>query len=247
VIILMDVSKSMLAEDLFPNRLDRAKADVRDLVDELEKQPGFRVGLIAFAGTAAVKCPLTLDYGYFKARLDDLGPDAVSRGGTAIGDAIRVALTSFPKAAKGFRDIILITDGEDHESFPEEAAKKAKEMRIPIYAIGLGDPNQGRRIPVRDKVGGTRYLTHEDQEVWSKLHDKLLLKIADITGGVYVRGRTKSIELDRIFFERIAPKEKREMEAKKHERHEHRYQVFLGFALLLLFVESFIIERGRRT
>ncbi|MBW1893829.1 MAG: VWA domain-containing protein, partial [Deltaproteobacteria bacterium] len=143
VVFLLDVSKSMLAEDLAPNRLERAKLAIKDCIEKLE---GDRVALVVFAGSAAVKCPLTLDYGFFRMMLDHISIDSVSRGGTMIGDALRKVMTDvFDDRTREFRDIILITDGEDHESLPVEAAEKAGQKEIRLIAIGLGDENDGRR------------------------------------------------------------------------------------------------------
>ena len=139
IVFILDVSKSMLAEDLVPNRLERARLAMKDMIDRLE---GDRVALLAFAGTAVLKCPLTMDYGFFGMMLDDIGIESVSRGGTMIGDAIRKALDeAFDDQEKKYKDIILITDGEDHDSFPLEAAEEAGRRGIRIIAVGLGDEN----------------------------------------------------------------------------------------------------------
>ncbi|MDH3392340.1 MAG: VWA domain-containing protein, partial [Desulfobulbaceae bacterium] len=123
VVFVIDVSKSMLAEDLAPNRLERAKLAIADVIDTLD---GDRVGLVAFAGTAAIKCPLTLDYGFFRMMLENISTDSIARGGTLVGDAIRLVLDQvLDSQEKQFKDIVLITDGEDHESFPLDAAKEA--------------------------------------------------------------------------------------------------------------------------
>ena len=148
VVFVLDVSRSMLAEDLAPNRLERAKLAIADVIDKLQ---GDRVGLLVFAGTAAVKCPLTLDYGFFRMMLDSISTDSISRGGTMIGDAIRLVLDQMlDKQEKKYKDIVLITDGEDHESFPVEAAKEAAEKGVRLLIVGLGDENEGKRIPVID-------------------------------------------------------------------------------------------------
>ena len=142
--VLIDVSRSMLAEDVPPSRLGRAKADVAALVNRLE---GERVGLIAFAGQAVVKCPLTVDYDAFRRSLDELDPDSAPRGGTAIGDAIRKALEVFQARADRDQAILLITDGDDQQSYPLEAAAVAAERHVTIFTVGLGDADHGARIP----------------------------------------------------------------------------------------------------
>ena len=142
--VLIDVSRSMLAEDVPPSRLGRAKADVAALVNRLE---GERVGLIAFAGQAVVKCPLTVDYDAFRRSLDELDPASAPRGGTAIGDAIRKALEVFQARADRDQAILLITDGDDQQSYPLEAAAVAAERHVTIFTVGLGDADHGARIP----------------------------------------------------------------------------------------------------
>ena len=142
--VLIDVSRSMLAEDVPPSRLGRAKADVAALVNRLE---GERVGLIAFAGQAVVKCPLTVDYDAFRRSLDELDPGSAPRGGTAIGDAIRKALEVFHARAERDQAILLITDGDDQQSYPLEAAAVAAERHVTIFTVGLGDADHGARIP----------------------------------------------------------------------------------------------------
>ena len=142
--VLIDVSRSMLAEDVPPSRLGRAKTDVAALVNRLD---GERIGLIAFAGQAVVKCPLTVDYDAFRRSLDELDPESAPKGGTAIGDAIRKAVEVLE--ARGDRDqaILLITDGDDQQSYPLEAAAVAAERHIAIFTVGLGDTDHGARIP----------------------------------------------------------------------------------------------------
>jgi len=158
IVFLLDVSKSMLAEDLKPNRIERAKLAINDCVDQLM---GDRVALVAFAGTAAIKCPLTQDYGFFRIMLKSIGTDSIARGGTMMGDALRILLSDvFDDQAKEYKDIILITDGEDHDSFPVEAAKKVGEKGIRLIAIGLGDENEGKRIPVINENGEKTFLKY---------------------------------------------------------------------------------------
>ena len=142
--VLIDVSRSMLAEDVPPSRLGRAKADVAALVNRLE---GERVGLIAFAGQAVVKCPLTVDYDAFRRSLDELDTASAPRGGTAIGDAIRKALEVFQARADRDQAILLITDGDDQQSYPLEAASLAAERHVTIFTVGLGDADHGAPNP----------------------------------------------------------------------------------------------------
>jgi Ca-activated chloride channel family protein len=244
VVFVIDVSRSMLAEDLAPNRLKRAKIAVMDLVDRLA---GDRVALIAFAGTAVLKCPLTLDYGFFAMMLDGLEPSSVARGGTMIGDAIRKALDeAYDDQERKYKDIILITDGEDHDSFPVEAAEEASQRGVRIIAIGLGDERQGRRIPVTDEQGRRTFLTYRGREVWSRLDAETLRRMVNATpGGRYLNVSTGTIDLGSVYLNLIAGEEKREIESLTVKLYEEKFQIFLGFALLMLVGEMFVGERRR--
>lgn len=247
LIILLDVSRSMLAEDIVPNRLERAKIDIKDLVQVLHQEGGHRLGLVVFAGRASLQCPLTLDYAFFLQKLNEVGPDTVGRGGTLIGDAIRQALHGLGTLDHNYKDIILITDGEDHDSFPLEAAKAAAEQQVGIYAIGIGDPDAGTRIPMQNAQGERAYVQYQGQEVRSRLQESLLLEMAQLTGGAYVPAGTRSIELDRIYAENIAPKARRHIDVATRQRFVHRYQWFVLTALLLLTVEMLVRDRNAST
>ncbi len=244
VVFLLDVSKSMLAEDLYPNRLERAKLAILDTVDRLE---GDRVGLVAFAGTAAVKCPLTLDYGFFRMMLNDISVNSIARGGTMIGDAIRKVMAEvFDDQVKAFKDIVLITDGEDHDSFPVEAAKDAGEKGVRLIAIGLGDEHEGRRIPITTETGEQTFLKYDGQEVWSKLDGDMLREMVNSTpGGKYLNVATGTIDLGNVYAGLIATAEKKLLEAETIQRYEEKFQIFLGIAFLLLCFELLINERKR--
>jgi Ca-activated chloride channel family protein len=240
ILVAIDVSRSMLADDVTPSRLERAKADVRDLASAVEEASGHRLGLIAFAGTASLKCPLTQVVNHFRVILDGLDTRSVARGGTMIGDCIRQAIEAYDDKTQNFRDLILITDGEDMDSFPHEAAAAARDAGITIYTIGLGDPAQGSRIAVQDKAGQRSFLEHEGQIVWSKLDERTLKDIAQTTGGAYIPAGTRAIELDRIFREVIEPKSKRDMNETQRERMHHRFQWFLAPAAILLLLDSLL-------
>jgi len=244
IVFVLDVSRSMMAEDLKPNRLERAKLAIRDLVDKIE---GDRVALVAFAGTAIVKCPLTQDYGFFRLMLDDTGPDSVSRGGTLIGDALRKTVDEvYSDRLKRYKDIILITDGEDQDSFPVEAAKEAGERGIRLIAIGLGDEKEGQRIPVVNEKGERLFLRHGDQEVWTRLDADTLRKMVDATpGGRYLNVATGTFDLGAIYRDLLADAEKRTLESLKINRYEEKFQIFLGAAILLLLAEMALSERRR--
>ena len=239
LVFVIDISRSMLAEDLKPNRLERAKRLVSDVVDILE---GDRIGLLVFAGATAVKCPLTLDYHYFNKILEKIGPQDVSRGGTHIGDAIRTVTDRlFYDQDNKYRDIILITDGEDHASFPIEAAESAEKRGIRIHTVGLGDPD-GANIPLK-KDGSYNLLQYKDQTVRTKLDETALKKIAEITHGVFIPIRTRLADLAALYRDTIAVSEKREMESKESKVWSELFQFFLGIGILLLAVELFLGER----
>jgi Ca-activated chloride channel homolog len=244
IVFVLDVSRSMMAEDLKPNRLERAKLAIRDLVDKVE---GDRVGLVAFAGTSIVKCPLTQDYGFFRLMLGDTSPESVSRGGTLIGDALRKTVDEvYSDRLKRYKDIILITDGEDQDSFPVEAAKEVGERGIRLIAIGLGDENEGQRIPLVNEKGERTFLRHGGQEVWTRLDADTLRKMVDATpGGRYLNVATGTFDLGAIYRDLLADAEERTLESIKIYRHEEKFQIFLGTALLLLLAEMALSERRK--
>ena len=244
IVFVLDVSRSMMAEDLKPNRLERAKLAIRDLIDKIQ---GDRVALVAFAGSATVKCPLTQDYGFFRLMLDDTGPESISRGGTLIGDALRKTVDEvYSDRLKRYKDIILITDGEDQDSFPVEAAKEVGERGIRIIAIGLGDEKEGQRIPVVNEKGERIFLRHGDQEVWTRLDADTLRKMVDATpGGRYLNVATGTFDLGAIYRDLLADAEKRALESLKINRYEEKFQIFLGMALLLLVAEMALSERRK--
>ncbi len=244
VVFVLDVSRSMLAEDLAPNRLERAKLAIADVIDKLQ---GDRVGLLVFAGTAAVKCPLTLDYGFFRMMLDSISPDSISRGGTMIGDAIRLVLDQMlDKQEKQYKDIVLITDGEDHESFPVEAAKEAAEKGVRLLIVGLGDENEGKRIPVIDASGRRTFMQYQGKEVWSKLDAHTLREMAlEAPGSRYLNVATGTIDLGEVYMQLSGSAGKKEMEEETIEKYEEKFQVFIGIAFLLLAMEALVSERRR--
>jgi len=244
VVFLLDVSRSMLAEDLVPNRLERAKLAIRDAIEQLG---GDRVALVAFAGTSAVKCPLTLDYGFFRMMLDKISTQSIARGGTMIGDAIRKVMSDvFDDQVKEYKDIILITDGEDHDSFPVAAAEKAGEKGVRLIAIGLGDENEGRRIPVTNAQGQKVFLEHDGREIWSRLDADTLRKMVNATpGGKYLNVSTGTIDLGMVYQNLIANAEKKALESETIKRYEEKFQIFLAMAFVLLCVEMVTSERKK--
>jgi len=244
VVFLLDVSRSMLAEDLAPNRLERAKLAIRDCIEQLE---GDRVGLVVFAGNSVVRCPLTVDYGFFRMMLDGVAVDSVTKGGTMIGDALRRTSTEvFDDQDRAFKDLILITDGQDHESFPLEAAKAIGEEGIRLIAIGLGDENEGQPIPIASKNNQKSYLTHEGEIVKTRLDGSTLRDMVKTTpGGRYFNVATGVIDLGTVYQQLIAGAQKRSLQDQEIQKYEEKFQIFLGTAFLLLMLEGTTREKPK--
>ena len=244
VAILLDTSRSMLAEDIKPNRLERSKIAISDLLEVLQ---GDRVAIVTFAGNATVKCPLTQDYAFVRMALADISTESSSRGGTMVGDAIRKAADEvFDRQSRQYKDVILITDGEDHDSFPVEAAKKAGEQGIRIIAVGLGDEGTGSRIPITGANGETTFLKYNGQEVWSKLDGDMLREVAYATGGACLCvSPGMDMDLGRIYENLIASAEKRELESTTMMKYDEKFQIFVALAILLLVGEVLVGERKR--
>jgi len=232
VVILLDTSRSMLAEDITPNRLERSKIAISDLLEVLR---GDRIGIITFAGNATVKCPLTQDYAFVRMALADISTESSSRGGTMVGDAIRKAAEEvFDKQSRQYKDVILITDGEDHDSFPVQAAEKAAEEGVRIIAIGLGDDATGSRIPITGPSGERTFLMYQGQEVWSKLDSDTLREVAYATdGGKYLSvAPGTTMDLGRIYEDLIASAEGRELESMSMMKYDEKFQIFIGEVLV---------------
>jgi Ca-activated chloride channel family protein len=231
IVFVLDVSKSMLAEDTAPNRLARAKVEIAQMVDRLE---GNRVGLVAFAGRGVALCPLTADRAFFELVLSGVDTSSVGKGGTRIGEAVRVALRSFPKGV-GAKLIVLITDGEDHESYPLEAAKEAQAAGVHIVAVGLGS-EEGSQITLTDRQTGAKtVLTHDGNPVISRLDGETLRKMALTTEGAYVPAGTAALDLDSILDAHVRPIVREAAVSSESMVHPERYPWFvLGCLVLLL-------------
>ena len=243
VIVALDTSKSMLAEDIKPNRLSAAKREIRALIHRLE---GDRIGLIGFAGTSAVLSPLTLDYGAAEIFLEEIDTDIVSVPGTNLADAIQKAQQSFVKGEQKYRILVLITDGQNTVGDPVKAAQQAYEEGIRIFCIGLGQPG-GMPIPLRDEQG--RLLEYKkDQQgglVQAELDEELLENIVTASDGVYYRATNSLDELD-VIYDEVRAMEEKELKSQIYVQHIDRYQWFMLPAVFLLIVE-FILPITRKT
>jgi Ca-activated chloride channel homolog len=238
LIVLLDVSHSMLAEDVAPNRLAQAKAAARSLAEAVKRDGGHRLGLLTFAGRADVQCPLTRDYGLFLKRLEDASPDGVARRGTSIGEALRQAVRAFGELEPGYTDLVLITDGEDHASLPLEAAQMLAALRISLATVGVGDPNRSVPIPIAAGEAGVDYLIHNGEEVRSRMHSGLLVGMAQAAGGTYIDQDAGPPRLDRWYAESVAPKPRRELESATTRELAPQYRYFIVLAIALLVLEQ---------
>ena len=228
---VLDGSKSMLADDAAPNRLARAKAEIGQLVQRL---PRHRVGLVAFAGRAVPLCPLTPDHSFFNLVLGGVDTSSVSRGGTRIGEAVRVALRSFPDGA-GAKLIVLITDGEDHDSYPLDAAREAGAAGVHIVAVGLGS-EEGTQIRMVDPATGARtVLSHDGQPVLSKLDGETLRQMALATEGAYVPAGVSALDLDSIVEAHVEPIVRADLDGATRQIPAERYPwpILAAIGLLL--------------
>ena len=235
MMLVVDVSNSMLAEDFAPNRLERTTYAINKLLDEMKQQE--RVGLIVFAGEPKVQLPITSDFRMAKAFARRISPDLVEEQGTAVGKALALATMSFSSESERSRAVILITDGENHEDDAVAAARRAAEQGVRIYTIGIGTP-EGAPI----EIGGEFVKDEEDTMVVSKLNEEMLEEIARITDGAYIRSTNQSMGLDEIV-ESIERMEKSELEVLRFEEYNEQYQYLLAAALLLLLAEFFILPR----
>ena len=240
VVVAIDVSRSMLSEDVRPNRLERTKADVADLIDSLE---GDRCSLVAFRRTGVVVCPRTTAGGFLRSTLEQLGPDSAPRGETDLGSAIRASLDALDPAADDHNAIILLSDGGDLRGEALANAALAKKRGIPIFTVGIGDPRVGATVPALDGRGPMK---HNGEVVKVKLEEAALTAIAAASNGRYVplatagTAETTLGAIYRRFLRQVAAKEQNE----EAERAAERYQVFLVPGLVLLLAGA-ALSRGR--
>lgn len=240
IVIALDTSKSMLATDIKPNRLERSKLAIGDFARNLKSD---RIGLIAFAGSAFLECPLTIDYGGFLLSLENIDVNTIPRGGTSISSAIREAMRSFPAGEGKNKVLIIVTDGEDHEGNPLRLAEDAKKAGIIICCIGIGT-KEGELIFVEQEGGTKEFLKDsEGNAVKSRLDEDTLQKIALATGGTYIRSTNTEFGLNLLYKEKLLKLEKREFEGKLNKLYEERFQIFLGIGLILILAETMISDR----
>jgi len=242
IVVALDVSNSMLARDMKPSRLEKAKQEIRGIIDRLK---GDRIGLVAFAGEAFIQCPLTLDYSAAEFLLGAIDNNSVSTQGTALAEAIEMSAKAFNQKEKMHKVLLLLTDGEDQEGGAQEAAEEARKQGIKIYTVGIGS-TEGEPIPILDR-SGKQVGFKKDQNgevIVSKLDDVTLQKISLATGGKFYHATGGEIELDRIFDE-ISKMEKKELEGTLVTRYDDRYQWPLLIAVILIVGEFFLPERKK--
>ena len=238
LIIALDVSNSMLAQDIKPSRLERARQDISRLIDRLE---GDRIGIVIFAGKAYIQLPITTDYTAAKLMLSTVNTNSVPVQGTAIGDAIESAANAFGQSNRN-KAIIIITDGEDHQGGVLEQADAARKNGITIYTIGMGLA-EGAPIPVYNGDIQTGYKKERDGTVIiSKLDESILQQIAMAGGGIYVRASNASTGLNKIF-DNINKIQKSDIETKQFSDYEDRFQYFAAVSLIFLIFEVLLFDK----
>lgn len=243
VVIAVDVSSSMMAEDIKPDRLARAKETLSVLIQQLS---GNRVGIVAFAGTAFWQCPLTLDSASANLFLQVMDANLIPLPGTAIGDAIRLSAKGLEKTAPKSKAIVILTDGEDHKSDPEGAAREAAAKGIRIFTIGFGNP-QGEPIPVKDEQGGFAGYKKDAKGnvVMSKLDEGLLAKIASLSGGEYFRAPDGRLDTSRLM-NHIQNLDRQKLSSHLNREYEDRYQIPLFFAVVCLMTAFLLPETSKK-
>ena len=238
IVVLADVSPSMMVEDVKPNRLERARREIHDFLQVVQ---GDRVGLVAFSGAAYVQCPLTLDYAALDMFLQALSPELISTAGTDLGAAIETGLSAFDPKAETDKVMLLITDGEDNEGRGLEAARKAAEKGVKIFVFGVGEAAGG---PVPGGGQGGFKKDEQGNMVLSRMDEESLQKIATDTGGTYVRSVAGDLDLDVLYFDGIRSRTTAQtLKSGKIRIEEERFFLFLLPALFFLLIEGFLAER----
>ena len=234
IMIVLDVSNSMLAEDYSPNRLERAKLAISRLVDKLRED---RIGLIVFAGNSFVQLPITTDYVSAKMFLNSISTESVPVQGTAIGEAINTAVRSFSAQSEKSRAVVIITDGENHEDDPVEAAKRAAELGVRVFAIGVGSP-EGKPIPMNGEL-----LKDKDGEiVVTRLDETVLQEIAKVGNGVYVRAGNSEFGLNPIIDD-IKKMDDEMYSSIVFEEYDEQFMYFLAIAFFFFVIEMLVGDR----
>lgn len=242
IVVAVDLSQSMLAEDVSPNRLERARLSVFRLMRQLD---GDRIGLVAFAADAFIQSPLTIDYSAAGMFLNAMHPDLMPVQGTDLGAAMRVSLDALEQGARDARVLVLVTDGEDHEDDFGDQMRRAVESGVKVYLVGIGS-TEGVPIPDFDDAGQRRgFLRDEDGSVvTTRLAEETLQRIVREAGATYVRAGAGGTAFDDLVDE-IAQGQGEEIDAMRVTQFEEQYQIFLGLALLMLMVEALVSERRR--
>jgi Ca-activated chloride channel family protein len=253
VLIILDVSRSMLAEDVTPSRLERAKADILDLAASLERQGGMRIGLIAFADRATLLCPFTSDYRCFEEELRRASVETIRlRGdvggddGTQLGSALRRAASALDHKEAEFTDVLVLSDGGDMELDTLEATDELARLQVPVYTIGIGDPTHGSPIPIKGPHGTKTYLQYRGETVLTKLEEGVLREVAERTHGRYIGAGVAFLELDQVYARLETERPTREIQAgNRAPLWIHRFQWFLMPAIVLLMVDLLLREARR--
>ena len=240
IVFAVDVSKSMLAEDMAPNRLEKAKQLVTQIVNNLVSD---RVGIIAYAGKAFPQLPITTDYSAAKMFLQGMNTDMLSSQGTAINEAIKLAMTYYDDEEQTNRILIIISDGEDHSEIAIEAAEEAANQGIRIFTIGVGDV-KGGPIPIKNQNGIVLNYKkdNEGETVITRLDEETLISIADKANGAYINGKNTNDVINEIK-DVLSKMDKKEFEAKQFADFKDQFQWFLAAGIFLLFLDIFFLER----
>ncbi|WP_147274281.1 VWA domain-containing protein, partial [Bremerella cremea] len=241
VMFVLDVSRSMLAQDATPNRLQRAKQQIEDMTDAMA---GDRVGLVVFSGDSRQMVPLTSHHHDFKKTLAEVGPQDVTVGGSRLGDALQMAANGFLDETGNHRAIVVFTDGEDQESDPVKVAQQLHDDKdIRIFTVGLGDMDQGARIP--DGQSRRSFVEYHGEQVWSKMNGTTLKQVALEGGGAYIPAGTKQVAMDQVYHNYIAQVEAQDFETARINSYIPRFQWFVGAGLLLLLIDTLLPTTAR--
>jgi len=245
IMVVIDVSKSMLTRDVLPSRLERTKLAIKDLVMKLNGSD--HIGLIAFAGDAMVMCPFTYDYNGFLLSLDDLSVNSIPRGGTNIAQAINESVKAYQGMTDADKAVVLVTDGEDEEGNAVDAARKAREKGVRIFTVGVGT-REGDLVQVTNADGQTEFLKDANGDVVkSRLNENLLQQIAYITNAAYVRSAGANFGLDYLYDRQLSKLKKHDAEGRMARQYDERFQWPLTLAFGFLLAEAMFLNRKRNS